>query len=76
MGAPYTFNLQGTVGRNTGMIEKRNIVEPVRTPCLSKGEDRFCDCRACREKRIKKASVEVTESIHNIEKLSKEFKGA
>jgi hypothetical protein len=55
-------------------MEKRNVVEPKRTPC-KRGfiKDTFCDCEDClkfKAKRSKKASTQSV-NINDIEGLAR-----
>ena len=54
-------------------MEKRNVVEEQRTPCLLKqGNKTFCDCPECRKKSVKQAEAQV--DIRDIDSLARVHK--
>lgn len=54
-------------------MEKRNVVEPRRTPCRKQTGGAFCDCSECQKKTVKKAADQSV-NINDIEGLARVHK--
>lgn len=54
-------------------MEKRNVIEPCRTPC-KKGSSDCCDCPDCRKLSGQKKAADRPVSINDIEALAKVHK--
>lgn len=52
------------------MLEKRNVVEPRRTPCR-KDDSHVCDCPDCSKDKVKSAEAVDVKSLHDVEGLSR-----
>jgi hypothetical protein len=51
-------------------MEKRNVVEKRRTPCIA-GKSRFCECPKCEKALHKKQAAENTVDIRDTEALAR-----